>query len=752
MKKFLASIPNNLTFKKLLRQAKKLPLWIIIPTGLIISLPALFFFYYFFWALFFDLDEVSHMPATSIIYDRNGYVMQRVYEQHRILVKAEQIPKQLKQALIAREDERFYWHPGFDPFSIVRAIASNYTSGRVVSGASTITQQLARNSAGINAPTLDRKLKELFLALRIELAYSKDEILLYYFNRVFFGSHLYGIGSASDAYFGKKPQDLNLSESAMLVGIIAGPNLFSPWKNPEQAKKVRDFTLDRMATEGFISSEEASKTKAKPLILRPRINIPGSYAVHAIMNTIPSYLTRRHIYRGGLHIHTSIDLAFQKSAEQEMEKQLVAIESRKGYKHMTRHSWQKKHGNTPNKSSQAPPYLQGSFVAIRNVDGAILSLVGGRSYEESSYNRALFAERQIGSTVKPLLYAHAFNVLNCSAFTKVNAEPFDLKNPFKEYRKLPRSQGNYQTIRKALATSNNYSAVRSGIYSGLDSLSFFLGHVFEREVPALPSSCLGAFEMSPLALTSAYTLFPNYGIQIKPHLITKIETSDKQTLYGHIDDRRRVLSPQISFQVIDMMQSVVDEGSARSLRSTWKIKGPFGGKTGTTNDYKDSWFIGFNSEITAGAWVGLDKPQTIIPSGYSSRIAVPTWGRIMKIAQKHYPARDFPPPPGLIQVKKIQEKGFWIFKKKQIVGRSEYVREEQKDNMLLLLSQEEIEDLKAYTYRTNRKTLTNRIKKWLGWQEKRNEQDFAVIHMPSPEEQASINDNIKTEAPRAEAQ
>ena len=263
------------------------------------------------------------MPATSIVYDRNGYVLQRVYEQHRILVKNEQIPEHLKKALIAREDERFYWHPGFDPLSIVRAISSNMIKGRVVSGASTITQQLARNSAEINAPTLDRKLKELLLAIRIELAHSKDDILLYYFNRVFFGSHLYGIGAAAEAYFGKEPQELNLSESAMLVGIIAGPNLFSPWKNPQQAKDVRNVTLDRMATEGFITKEEATKTKAAPLILRPRLDIPGSYAVNAIMKTMPDHLTRKHIFRGGLHIHTTIDLAFQQSAEQELEKQLT---------------------------------------------------------------------------------------------------------------------------------------------------------------------------------------------------------------------------------------------------------------------------------------------------------------------------------------------------------------------------------------------------------------------------------------------
>ena len=352
--------------------------------------------------------------------------------------------------------------------------------------------------------------------------------------------------------------------------------------------------------------------------------------------------------------------------------------------------------------------------------------------------------------MKPFIYAHAFNTLNCSAFTRVNSAPFDLKKPYEFYRKPKRTNKDLITIREALAKSNNHVAVRTGLYSGMDSVSYFLGHIFEKDVPPLPSSCLGAFEMTPLALTSAYTVFPNYGVQIKPHLISRIETSDGQVVFGHIDERRRVLSPPISYQMLDLMKGVVDNGSGRTLKTYWKMKGQIGGKTGTTNDYKDSWFVGFNSELTAGVWVGLDKPQTIMPAGYSSRIAVPTWGRIMKLSQKHYPAGDFPPPPGLIQVKEMEEKGFWIFKKKKIVGPSEYIREEQKDSMLLVMNQREIEDLKAYTYRTNSKTITNRIKRWLGWKEKRNNKEFAVTHIPSPDEQAVINDNIKTQAPKAQ--
>lgn len=686
------------------------------------------------------------MPATSFIYDRHGYVLQRVYEQHRILVTSDQLPRHLKQALVAREDERFYWHSGFDPVSILRALWSNISRGRIVSGASTITQQLARNSAEINAPNLDRKIKEMLLAVRIELAFSKDEILLYYFNRVFFGSHLYGIGAAAEAYFGKSAKDLSLSESAMLVGIIAGPNLFSPWKNPELARKVRNTTLDRMVAENFIPETEAEQIKKEPLILRPRVDLPGSYAVAAILETLPDYLTRQHIYRGGLHIYTTLDLAFQRAAEEELARQLISVEQSTGYRNQTRAQWLRR--SDPSNEDK-PEYLQGAFVAMHNADGGVLALIGGRNYQESSYNRALYGKRQIGSTVKPFIYAHVFNLFNGSAFTKINATPFDLQRPEASYKDTAQKSENLITIRHALARSNNYAAVRAGMYSGLDSLSYFLENLFQAVVPPLPSSCLGAFELTPVALASSFSIFPNYGVQLKPHLISQIKTSDEQILYGHIDQRRRMLSPQVAYQVLDLLCGVVDEGTARSLRSTWKISGQVGGKTGTTNDYKDSWFVGFNSQITSCVWIGLDNPTKIMNAGYSSRIAVPAWGRIMKLAQKHYKPKSFPPPPGLIQVKETVDKGFWIFKKKQAVGRSEYIRPEQRDSMLLVLNEAEIQSLNAYRSMTNQKTWANRIKKWIGIRDKRTDKEFAVIHVPTPEEQATIYDNIKTHAPKA---
>jgi penicillin-binding protein 1A len=253
--------------------------------------------YYAGWALSFDFERVTRMPQTSFVYDRNGYVIQRLYDEHRILIDEDDIPAVLKQAILAKEDSRFYYHPGFDPIAIARSLVINLLAGDIETGASTITQQLARNSAGMFEKTFDRKLKELFLAIRIEAALSKNEILVHYFNRIYFGSHVNGVGAAAEAYFGKKPPDLTLAESAMLVGIIAAPNTFTPWNNPEKAREVRAYTLQRMEECGFITPEEATAAAAEPLALRPLVDIPGTYIVSVSGIFFPPILMMKFSFR-----------------------------------------------------------------------------------------------------------------------------------------------------------------------------------------------------------------------------------------------------------------------------------------------------------------------------------------------------------------------------------------------------------------------------------------------------------------------
>jgi len=714
---------------------------ILIPAGLLLLLiltGILTGAYYSLWALRFDMDRVSRMPSTSIIYDRNGYVIQRLYDEHRILVDEEDIPEVLEQAILAKEDSRFYWHPGVDPLAVVRSIGINVFSGRVQTGASTITQQLARNSAGIFERTLDRKLKEMFLAIRIELAFSKKEILTFYLNRIFFGSNLYGVGAAAEAYFGKHPRELNLEESAMLAGIIAAPNAFTPWKNPDKTREVRAFTLNRMADQKFITPEEAGAAAKTPLKLRPIVDLPGTYITSVVREYLPEFINDEILFRGGLHIHTTIDLAFQKAATRALQESLTRLEQSRGFPHTTRAQYL---ATSPDFTSQ-PPYLQGAFVALSNVDGGILAVVGGRHFDESSFNRALHGRRQIGSTIKPFVYAHAFNVLNATAFTEVDRSEFPLRMA-QPSTPLAGEDPDFIPVRRALETSNNYATMRLGLASGLESFSYFMNRLVPTPVAPFPSTFLGACSLTPMELAAAYSIFPNYGVALDPFLIQSIRLFDDRLLFERIDERSRVLSPQVTFQVHDLLAGVVERGTGRALRRDFHLKNGLGGKTGTTNDYKDGWFAGYTSEITAVAWTGFDQPKTIMPGGYGSRVALPVWGDIMKLAEKHYPPKNFLPPPGVEKVQqKKEEKILWIFKKESVDGPAEYVRDDQRGNALMRLD----DTFVPRVYSPEDKSIARRAWEWVFPPEPNDE--FAPVGEET--ERAIIHDTIETEAPRAE--
>lgn len=719
----------------------RLPLWL---NGLLMLLAAGFagfLVYYGGWAMAFNLDKVSRMPATSIIYDRNGYVIQRLFDEHRILVAGEDIAPILKQAVIAKEDKRFRWHPGFDPIAILRSAVINLAGGRVTTGASTITQQLARNSAGMFERTLDRKIKEVFLALRIEAVFSKDEILTFYLNRIFLGANLHGVGAASEAFFGKSPKDLNLSESAMIAGIIAGPNSFSPWKNPRKAREARAIALDNMADAGFIDKQLAEKTKKEPLVLRPRVDLPGSYITSAVQDALPSFISREMLFQGGLAIHTTIDLGFQRTAEQEIEEGLARVERTPGYPHPTRARWL---ASEPD-DTDVPPYLQASFVAVSNRDGGILALVGGRQHDESSFNRVLNGPRQIGSTIKPLVYAHAFNTLNFTAFTEIDHSPFDLK-AFDPATIIEGRNPDWITVREALAQSDNYAVMRAGLASGTESFTHFFQQVTGAPAQPFASTFLGTPELTSLQLATAYSAFANYGVIIEPFLVESISTHEGRLLYRRIDTRRRVLSPQVAFQIHDLLAAVVDEGTGRALRTQFGIKVPLAGKTGTTNDYHDAWFCGYTTEVTAALWCGLDQPEPIMPGGYSSRIAVPIWGSIVKPSLDHYKGGDFVPPPGVQKVRSKRETtSFFFFKKETVSGRAEWVRDDQRANALVRLDRRTpLEPLPP----TGPPSLVERAIGWI-WKPEPKDQ-FATVPGAETAPRAVIQDNSETVAPRAE--
>lgn len=667
-------------------------------------IPVLVCLHYIEWAWSQDLSNISRMPLTSTVYDRHGQLIQRLYNEHRVYVKLEDVPDVFLEALIATEDERYYYHPGVDPISIIRAVLFNLQNKRVSSGASTITQQLARNSVKMFEKTLDRKLKEAFLAFRIEQMFTKDEIMEMYLNRIFFGRNFHGIGAASDGYFGKKPADLSAPEAALLAGLISSPNANSPYFYPERAKAARAVALSRMADHNFITREEAQEMAEFPIVVREPIKIPGSYILDAVYADLPPWMNEEMIFQGGLKIYTTIDQRVQKIAEEQLDAGLTEIESWRSYRHAKRKNYVAPQGDW----SARPKYLQGVFVAVHNKDSGILALVGGRNHEESSFNRALLSRRQVGSSIKPLVYTHAFNTMNFTAFTMVDASPFELTTvktwPIYSTAGIEEG-GGWMSLRDALQRSNNYAAMRAGLAGDPERFAHFIKTLTDVEIPPYPSSCLGACELTALELVKAYTIFPNYGVLRMPYIVSRVETHDGRVIYQHDEYSFQAISPQIAFQMNDVMQGVVNHGTAKRLRHTFQMDGQMGGKTGTTNDYKDAWFSGFSSEITAAVWVGMDEPKTIMHAGYSSKLAVPVWGRIMKPVNELYPPKDFLPPRGVVQatrsvtmtelVDEGEEEGqflFFRFKKKKkravtsSVGRSEWIRNEQKDLALARLT------------------------------------------------------------------
>lgn len=592
------------------------------------------------WASLFNLRDVENIPERSAVYDMDGQYYTRLAGENRVTVPIDQVAESFQQALLAREDTRFYKHRGVDPWGIARAIVRNIMRGHAREGASTITQQLARNTFPLGGKTLHRKILEAFVAIRIEQNFTKRQILEDYVNRIYFGSGLYGVETASLAYFGKHAAKLNLGESAMLVGLIRSPNRFSPFRNLKGAIVQRDTVLDRMAGLKMITPEQAEAAKrTKPSIAKNRVTVPQeNYALDAVSRDLDVLLDEKQLNEGGLKIYTTIDPKLQRAAESAVDTQLRKIESRSGYSHPRRAEFDAAKLQELN----ATPYLQGSLVAIDNRTGGIRALVGGRNYAESRYNRALLSPRQIGSTFKPFVYAAAFSRgMRPEALVedgRIQAgelravSNWDPKNSDGTYRgPMPAAEG--------LILSRNTMSVRVGDYAGLDHITKVAQASGLAEVPRDPAILLGALEATLKDLTAAYTVFPNGGVRKQPYVIERIDDADGQVLYRAAHLSANALDHDTSALVTAVLCEVLDRGTAANARSLgWRKSAA--GKTGTTNDYRDAWFVGFTRSLTCGVWVGFDQPQTIMAKGYGATLALPIWVETMNAA----PAQKYPAP------------------------------------------------------------------------------------------------------------
>ncbi|HWY39770.1 MAG TPA: PBP1A family penicillin-binding protein [Chthoniobacterales bacterium] len=639
--KFLARLKSRGKKRsKLFRYGWKISLFVLIAGG---GLALLIF--YGAWAASFDMKKVGAMPERNTVFDVDGKIYSRLAGSNRLRVSLDEVSPYFIDALLAREDTRFYQHPGVDWHGILRALVRDVLTRSAKEGASSITQQLARNSLPLGGRNLSRKLLEAMVAFRIEHEFSKKEILELYVNRIYFGAGCYGIETASQAYFGKHAKDLNLPEAALLAGLIRSPNRFSPLKNPEGAAVERNGVLERMVELKKISSRDANQAKQAKVNAHPKrlLQIQENYAMDAVQRDLNLILTQDQIDNGGLFIYTTLDPKVQDAAQQALETQLTKIEHQSNFNHPLKANYHP----PENGEDSSMPYLEGAVVAIDNASGGIRGLVGGRDYSQSKFNRALPpANRQVGSAFKPFVYTIAFSegLLPGASISDSQIQPGEIDGA--GTWSPANSDGTYGGIQPCsygLIHSRNTMSVRVGQFAGLDAVQKIATTLnLSDNVPRGPAIYIGSFETNLKDLTAAYTAFPNGGVRKQAYIIERIDDPEHRPIYRASHIAAPGLDPSAAWMTSQLMEEVLTRGTAAAARSLG-FKLPAAGKTGTTNDYKDAWFVGYTTAVTCGVWVGFDQPTTIVPHGYGAALALPVWVQVMNKAATIYPAQDLQP-------------------------------------------------------------------------------------------------------------
>jgi 1A family penicillin-binding protein len=624
----------------------------------------------------FDLNKLEQMESASVILDRNGKIFGQIYVENRETVPYEQLPADLVNAVVAVEDAKFYQHHGYDLLGIIRAALKNFTAGHVRQGASTVTQQLARNSFSLKERTFRRKLLEIFLARRIEDQFGKQKIMELYLNRIYFGGGLYGAEAAARGYFGKSAREMSLAECATLAGLIKSPNRLSPWTDRANSREVRDFALDRMRDLGFISRERCAAARAEQIAIGSRQNAQGqTYAVDYIRQQVIAAVGWDRAMNEGFRIHTTIDVDLQKVAEDSLRDHLEAVEQHPEYNHQTYStyagSFRKAKANGSMSDQPAPEYLQGAVIGLDNATGDILVLVGGRDFEHNQYNRALQARRPAGTAMLPFVYAAAFEK-GFYPGSLVEDSPLDNRavmiggttGILGEWG--PESADNrYEgamTARQALAKSKNGATVRIGMNAGVDSvLQLCSAAGIHSSLRPYPATFLGSSEVTLAELALAYTIFPNGGWRPStPHILERIEEKDGTQVWNGKQEsiRKLVIKTETAYEVHSCLSDALQSGTGKAAFTQFGLKKiPAAGKTGTSYDFIDALFAGYDSNFTCAVWAGFDKPQKIYRGAFGRELALPIWVDIMNAAAKSYPPREIKQPANLKQIEICSRSG-----------------------------------------------------------------------------------------------
>ena len=600
---------------------------------------------------------------TSKVYAADGRLMTEVGLERRTVLKLDEIPPFVRQAFIATEDKRFYGHHGVDYWRIFGAIKADLVSLGWAQGFSTITMQLARNifpEEISHEKKLTRKLKEVRVAIEIEHNFSKDTILQLYLNQIDLGSGSHGVEAASQIFFGKSARQLNTAEAATLAALPKAPAFYNPRTHPDRAVRRRNAVLSVMRDQGFLTPEQAELWKAYPLVLtanRTNYGDVAPYFVEWLRQQLDARFGRE-LYEGGLRVYTTLDLDMQEAAERALQTQLDAIEAGvygKPSSKVTYHDYLESAKASGEDHGSYTPYLQGVMIALEASTGYIRVMIGGRDYDDSKFNRATQAVRQPGSTFKPFVYAAAIRaghpVTEMLDDSPLNPPVIQLDSTLWQPKDDDDTTLGMIPLRKALFMSRNLATIKLGMQLGEQTV---IGEArrFGITTPLrpYPSIHIGANGVIPLEMISAYTGFAALGTRAYPLGILRVEDSHGNILWQPVVRREDVMDPAHSWIMVDIMKDVIRQGTAYS--AVWKagFTIPAAGKTGTTDDYTDAWFIGYTPELVAGVWVGYDLQQRILEhNAGGGRIAAPAWTAFMRDVYDRRPApADWTRPDSLV--------------------------------------------------------------------------------------------------------
>ncbi|WP_245844715.1 penicillin-binding protein 1A [Persephonella hydrogeniphila] len=660
-----------------------------------------------------DVRNLEHWKPSQVsqVFASDGSLLTEFFIQRRQYVTIDKIPDHVKNAFVAIEDRTFYENPGIDIWGILRAAFINLTSGRIVAGGSTISQQLIKNLFLTPERSFRRKFKEMILAIKLNQVYPKDKILEMYLNQIYLGHGAYGVESAAQVYFGKHVWELNVCEAAVLAGLPKAPSKYDPYKNPDGALQRRNAVLQSMVEEGYIDIYTAKECYEKPIVLREKdeedVNIHDYFTEMVRLWFADRYGTDE-LYKGGYKIYTTADkdllrdthyivkdhieilqqqVGFPKLTEDELNKLLQDYRNQKVKKLLKNHIYLsvikavkgkeiifeigdiegkvKFFGSLKNAEAGIPmyvrylgdnrfefvPYLETAVVSIDPKTGAIRALSGGYDFIKSKYNRAVQAKRQPGSAFKPIVYTAAIE----KGFTQISViddEPVAIWDPDRFEEWIPRNyEGEYHgkvTLREALTKSLNAASVNLFLEVGYEPvISLAYKLGIKTKIPRVPSLVLGSIDVSPLELASVYSTFANNGVRCEPYFIEKVEDPNGNIIYQHEKKCERVIPEDVNSVMVDLLKAVIKEGTGKKA----KILGfPVAGKTGTTNDYTDAWFAGFSTELTTVVWVGYDFKKKIGWRMTGAKAALPIWIDLMATAHADKEVADFELSPDTVYI------------------------------------------------------------------------------------------------------